>query len=193
MADPYIPSYAVPVAGFQSRKAAQLCAFFALKSPKCMIEKLKLIKLIYMAERAFVAENHMPMLYDELYSLPHGPICSSTLNGINGVIDVDMWQDFIARHGNIITPVRSFGADDFDELSEAEMEVAEAIWAQFGHMSASRIRNYSHDHCPEYTETLSLRIPIQYRDILEAMGDTDADVVEREIRDIRRAEGMLVA
>ena len=59
-------------------------AYFALKSGG-VIEKLKLIKLIIFRER-FLSEYHHPMLFDELYSLPHGPICSSTLNGIDGII-----------------------------------------------------------------------------------------------------------
>src|SRR5215204_5006759 len=79
------PSYAAPLVGFRPDKAAQLAAFFAVQSDG-MLDKLKLIKLIYMTERKFVGDNHCPMLFDELYSLPHGPICSSTLNGIDGIV-----------------------------------------------------------------------------------------------------------
>ena len=31
-------------------------------------------------------------------SLPHGPICSSTLYGIDGAIHEEIWSDFIARN-----------------------------------------------------------------------------------------------
>ena len=41
-------SYATPLVGFRSRKAAQLCAYFAGKNAGT-IEKLKLIKLLYFA------------------------------------------------------------------------------------------------------------------------------------------------
>src|SRR5690349_9448667 len=90
-------SYAyAPLVGFKSRKAAQLCAFFAIKAGG-LIEKLKLIKLVYLAERTCLKDWHRPILFDELFSLPHGPICSSTLNGIDGAVHAEMWAEFIAR------------------------------------------------------------------------------------------------
>jgi uncharacterized phage-associated protein len=85
MANATAPSWAAPLVGFKLKKAAQLAAYFSVQS-EGLIEKLKLIKLIYLTERRFIANHKHPMLYDELYSLPHGPICSSTLNGIDGVI-----------------------------------------------------------------------------------------------------------
>ena len=156
-----------------------------------MIEKLKLIKLIYLTERRFLGEYCHPMLFDELYSLPHGPICSSTLNGIDGVIHSATWDNFIARNGNIVVAMKKFERDDFDELSNAEVRAAKAVWDEFGHLTASQIRNYTHDNCPEYTETLKRRIPISYGDILTALGVEEADLIDREIGEMRRVESLL--
>jgi hypothetical protein len=132
------------------------------------------------------------MLFDEFYSLRHGPICSSTLNGIDGIIHAEIWSEFLARNGHIAVAVRKFLRDDLDELSDAEIEMAESIWKQFGHKTASQLRNYSHENCPEYTEVEKGRIPMSYRDILEAMGDPDAEEVDREIAQFRRAENALM-
>lgn len=186
------PAYAIPLVGFQSRKAAQLCVFFALKSGRGTIEKLKLIKLAYLSERECLGRHRHPMLFDEFYSLPHGPICSSTLNGINGVIHEDTWGEFLARNGNIVVALKSFARDDLDELSDAEIDVLESIWREFGGMTASQLRNYSHDNCPEYTEIESGRIPITYREVLEALGDPQAEDVDRDISEMRRAESVLL-
>jgi len=190
MSDNPTPSYAAPLVGFRSRKAAQLASFFALKAGG-RIEKLKLIKLIYMAERRFLKDHEHPMLFDELYSLPHGPICSSTLNGIDGIIHEDVWDQFIARNGNEISPVKRFTRDDFDELSDTEIDIANRIWTRFRRMTASQIRNYSHRNCPEYTEIDKGRIPISYREVLEALGNPAAEEIDREISDLRRAESIL--
>lgn len=189
-ADEPVLSLAVPLAGFRSRKAAQLSAFFAVLS-EGTIEKLKLIKLIYLTERQFLGEHYHPMLFDELYSLPHGPICSSTLNGIDGVIHGATWDSFIARNGNLVVAMKRFVRDDFDELNNAEIRVAEAIWKQFGRMTASQLRNYTHDNCPEYTETQRRRIPISYRDVLAALGVEEAEQVDREIGERRRVNSLL--
>ena len=183
-------SFAAPLVGFRSRKAAQLAAFFALKAGGS-IEKLKLIKLIYLTERRFLQDHEIPMLFDELYSLPHGPICSSTLNGIDGVIHDEVWEQYIARNGNEISPVRRLDRRDLDELSDAEVEIAGRIWTRFRGMTTSQLRNYSHQRCPEYTEIDRGRIPIPYRDVLEALGNPDAEEIDREISDLRRAESIL--
>jgi uncharacterized phage-associated protein len=189
--DPNFPNYLAPLVGFRSRKAAQLCALFALKS-QGVVEKLKLIKLIYFSERRVLAEHHRPMLFDELFSLPHGPICSSTLNGIDGAIHGHIWDDFVARNGNNIVAMKKFTRDDFDEVSDEELDAVEEVWRELGHMTASQLRNYSHNNCAEYTETTG-RVPIAYREVLEALGvpEAEAEIVERDIANVRREESAL--
>src|SRR2546430_17436847 len=88
--------------------------------------------------------------------------------------------------------MKKFTRDELDEISDAEMDVLDSIWKQFGHLTASQLRNYSHDHCPEYTETTG-RIPIAYREVLEALGvsEQDAEQIEREIAEFRREENAL--
>jgi len=184
------PPWAQPSAGFRSEKAAQICAYFATQSGGT-IEKLKLIKLVYLSERKFLSEYHHPMLFDEYYSLPHGPICSSTLNGINGIIHESLWDKYIARDGNIVVAVKSVERDDLDYISDAEMEVLHGIWNKFSGLTASQIRNYTHEHCPEYTETDKARIPISYRQIFEAIGENDATEIANEISEFVKLEGIL--
>ena len=185
-----IPPYAAPLIGYRSRKAAQLAAFFVTKSAG-QIDKLKLIKLLYLTERAFLANHELPMLCDELYSLPHGPICSSSLNAIDGIIHQDIWSQYLAKHGrDKVYVTKCVQRDDLDELSELELECAEVTWDQFAHMSAWAIRKWTHDHCPEYTETQG-RIPISYQQVLEALGDPNAADIDREINALRRAESAL--
>lgn len=186
------PPWATPVAGFRSRKAAQICVYFALKNDG-MVEKLKLIKLVYLAERQFLSEYHHPMLFDELYSLPHGPICSSTLNGMDGVIHEELWSDYIARNGNVVVAIKAISRDEMDEVSDAEMSIISHVWQTFGHMTASQLRNYSHENCPEYTETGKSRIPISYKQVLEALGEEDAESLANEIDEMIRLEGILSA
>lgn len=183
------PPWAIPLVGFRSRKGAQLCAYFAGKSAG-MIEKLKLIKLLYFAERKFLSENHHPILFDEYYSLPHGPICSGALNGIDGVIHGEIWDDYIARNGNVVVAIKTLSRDELDEVSDAELSVVDDIWQEFGHMTASQLRNYSHEHCPEYTETTG-RIPISYKQIFEALGEKDAGALADDIDKMVRLDGLL--
>lgn len=183
-------SWPQPSAGFRSKKAAQICAYFASRSGGT-IEKLKLIKLVYLSERKFLSEYHQPMLFDEYYSLPHGPVCSGVLNGINGMIHESLWDEYIARNGNIVVAVKSVGRNDLDHISDAEMAVLDGIWDEFSELTASQIRNHTHANCPEYTETDRARVPISYRQIFEAIGENDATNIANNISELVKLEGIL--
>jgi len=179
-----------PLIGFESRKAAQVAAYFALCAGG-EIEKLKLTKLLYLAERESMQRHDHPMFYDEFYSLKDGPVCSSALNGINGVIDPATWEQYLARSGNIIVPVKRFTRDDLDEVSNAEVAILDSLWGQFGKMSSGQIRQHTHDHCPEYTEVTKGRLPIQYVDVFKALGKDNADNLAESVSEVRRVESLL--
>lgn len=180
-----------PLIGFRSLKAAQAAAFFAARQG-ASIEKLKLIKLLYLAEREFIARHAMPMFFDEYYSLQHGPICSSALNGINGEIDTDVWSSLIRiSGGKDVSAVQSAERDRLDEISPAEWAVLEHTWHSFGHLTAAQIRNYTHKHCPEYVEVSRGRSPIKMIEILEALGMKNAREVDASITAAQRADVLL--
>lgn len=127
-----------PLVGFRSKKGAQVAAFFAAKERP--MEKLKLIKLIYLSEREFVSTYGEPMLYDELFSLPHGPICSSCLNAIDGKIEYQIWNEYLTKDGDKnISAMKKFEREELDELSDAEVDILNAVWDSFGFMTASQI------------------------------------------------------
>jgi uncharacterized phage-associated protein len=194
----YLPNFMLPLVGFKSRKAAQIVTFFALKSVtpnRGTIEKLKLIKLIYFSERESLKQHRLPMLFDEFYSLPHGPICSATLNGIDGKLDAGdegIWGEYIARNGNVVVAMKRFARDSLDAIHHKEVRILNYIWHRFGGMTASQLRNYSHENCSEYTEITEGRIPISYREVMVALGFTgaEADTVDDNVRNIRRKESV---
>lgn len=180
----------IPSAGFCSQKAAQICAFFVGQN-KGPIDKLKLIKLIYLSEREFLSKHNNPMLFDEFYSLPLGPICLNALNGINGRLkDISVWDKFILRNGNLVVNVEPINRDLLDHISDAEWEVLEGVWERFSNMNASELSNYIHENCPEYTET-GRRVRISYREILEALGEEDAIEIANDISNYMKFQGML--
>lgn len=180
-----------PLSGFKSRKAAQAAAYFASREGAA-IEKMKLIKLLYLAEREFVGRHEFPMFYDESYSLKDGPILSSALNGINGKLDPKVWGDYLTKHDNKNVSANSrYERDDLDEISIAEFAVLEATYASFGHMSAAQIRNYTHKNCSEYTEVVTGRMPILLFDILRALNVDAASEKADNIAAMVRAESLI--
>ena len=82
---------------------------------------------------------------------------------------------------------------ELDEVSDAEFDIVNDVWKQFGDYTASRLRNFTHDNCSEYTDIAKGRIPISYKEVLEATGTSppEAEAIEREISGLRREESAL--
>lgn len=177
-----------PLVGYRSEKAAQVVAYFLLKGGGKM-DKLKLVKLLYLTERESAQHRGRPMLYDEYYSLKHGPICSSSLNGLNGELDVEVWSRYIAKDGRKDVYVCKGVAQAYlDQLSRSDIDIIARVWESFGWMTASQIRNWTHRHCAEYVEVEAGRLPITLKQMALAIGYPDADAFENEVAEYRSAE-----
>lgn len=174
-----------PVSGFRSGKAAQIAAYFVSMAGG-EIEKLKLAKLMYLAEREHLDRFERPMTMDELYSLPHGPVCTSSLNGIDGRFSSKEWS-IIKAHGRDRILGRKVSRDDLDEVTNAEYKVLETVWGTFGSMSAGQVRTWTHkpENCPEYVEVTKSRLPISYEDVLRSLGKANAREISLEIAEAR--------
>lgn len=160
---------------FETRKATQLVAFFCKKQGG-EIDVLKLVKLVYLADRKFMAECGYPITNDKHVSMPHGPANSITLNLIDGNIESPIWSELLAtREGNKIALHRELLADDDDEFSDAEIECMEGIWADFGHMTKYEIRDWTHDNCPEWEDPNGSSTPIPISRILQFLGIENAE------------------
>lgn len=146
---------------------------------------MKLIKLLYLAERRALIQWGRPITFDWYYSLPHGPVLSFTLNKINSPADENSyWHQYISeRQGH---EVRLLGTAPNDQLSPAEEKLLESIYEEFGHLDQFQLRDYMHAHLPEWRDPNGSRLPIEIRDILLAEGYSESDV--REVEDALQAE-----
>lgn len=183
----------MPVPGYNVRKAAQVTAFFAKKQGGA-IQVLKLAKLLYLADREFMALYDIPILFDFLVSMPHGPVTSMTLNYINGMEEQrNHWEDFVvARAGNMVgTTKEDMSLDELDEMSDAEMHVLETVWDQFGHMTAWQLRNHTHTHCPEWEDPHGSSYPIPYERVLKFLGKERSAEIAEEIDSLRSLDKFL--
>lgn len=175
--------------GFDHSKSVQVVAFFVRKAGG-MADKLKLVKLLYLAERLSFRKRGKPMNFDSYFSLPHGPIGSSALNGMDGLLDDSAWEAVHqADNRQDVTLVEDVSED---RLSRADRVILDEIWGEFGHMTASQIRNWTHLHCPEYVEVdEGSRLPIDISEILRVVGVPDADNAARDLRRLQKEVGRL--
>lgn len=184
------PAYKPEAAlGFDHLKSVQTIAYFVRKAGGSA-EKLKLIKLVYLADRLSFTRRGKPINFDSYFSLPHGPVASSALNGMDHNLSEPAWEALaMAENRKDITIVDEV-ADD--HLSRADRAILDETWSQFGGMTSSQIRNWTHKHCAEYVEVeLAKSLPIDLSEILAQVGVQNPDDAARDIRMLQKEVGRL--
>lgn len=178
---------------FNEQKTAQMAAFFLGKTEEKQMPHLKLMKLLYLADRESVRLSGWLMTGDYMVSMPHGPVLSQTLNLMDG--DVESvpggWEYWVSdKENHELSLRRSFAQDDLDEISRAEMNVLSSVWVKFGSMGRWEIRDWTHEHCGEWTDPRGSSRPIRFYDLAIAVGfDTEtADVISQRMCEERRMD-----
>jgi uncharacterized phage-associated protein len=172
---------------FSERKAAQIAAFFIFKEGG-ELGILKLIKLMYLAERESFTRYGEPITGDTFYSLDHGPILSSTLDHINNLTESAPggWESWIKDRENHLVSLQQNGdpTPNLTELSDADLEILAHVWDQYGHMTGSQLRNLTHQICEEWEDPNGSRLPIPYGRILKCVGHKDHEVIKELLQRI---------
>lgn len=123
------------------KKILNAIIFFASKSPHAKINRLKLMKLLWLADRIHLNRYGRLILRDDYNALPHGPVPSKTMDftklPIENSFDVN---DFI------IIAKRNFDPMFF---SKSDIEVMEFVWEKYGSMTQFALRDFSHNF-PEW-------------------------------------------
>lgn len=158
---------------FNERKAAQMAAFFLGQNPEGRMPHLKLIKLLYLADREAVRNFGFPISGDRMVSMPHGPVLSMTLNLMDGDIEScpGGWEDWISDKENHEISLRQpLNTETLDEIAPAELEVLRAVWQKFGFMGKWEIRDWTHNHCSEWEDPLGSSNPIPFERLAQSVG-----------------------
>jgi uncharacterized phage-associated protein len=180
--------------GYNVRKAAQVVAYLANKAPHARLNILKAIKLIYLADRESMRQSGFPILDETHVSMPQGPVNSTTLRFANGELEHLDWSKLIADRANHDLSATAEGqACDWDELSEAELQVLDKVWQDFGHMSQFALRDWTHDaaNLPEWEDPNGSSTPIPLRRILQSLAVENAEAHSQAIEDQRQINQLL--
>jgi uncharacterized phage-associated protein len=162
---------------FSESVVTQMAAYL-LKKRGNRMAFIKLIKLLYLAERKAVSKWGEPISGDHFVSMPHGPVLSQTYELIRSQPapgEVSPWHDLIKDEDNYEVSL-SRDVEDFDELSKAEMRILDEIYAEYGKMGRFQIRDFTHDCCQEWEDPNGSSFPIKLESILRAMGRDEEQV-----------------
>lgn len=137
---------------FDHKKATQAINYFATKEGN-QIGKLKLIKLIYLADRYHLRRYGRPIANDTYLAMPLGPVCSSIkdIAEFSDFLD-DTEREYASRYlqrGERPHSITSIAQVDEDVFSDSELEALNFAYTEFGAYQASALVEITH-HYPEW-------------------------------------------
>lgn len=157
------------------------------------MEKLKLMKLLYLADRRFLLEFGVPIFYDNHVSMPNGPALSRTLNLMNdetGPSEMAFWRSMIAGPSGPKHTMSAIQEVEPEHLSPFEVKVITSIQRDHSETGVWELRDllHTHDHCPEWSDPKGSSKPIRIREILEKWGrdPAQAETVESYVSAMRQ-------
>lgn len=158
---------------FDLDKALEAMAYIVRRLGR--VDKVKLMKLVYIADRENFLRNGYPITGDSLWAMPWGPVSSGCLDAVNGQLwpaaQNDRLFEFLHLDDNVVTlkhaPATSL-------LSTAEKAVLDGVLSQHGATPTWTLVEQTHAY-PEYREVYvedSSR-PIPFESILKHYGTED--------------------
>jgi uncharacterized phage-associated protein len=99
-----------------------------------LITPMKLQKLLYYAQAAFLALKDVSLFDDEIEKWPHGPVVRS------------VYQKYSFLGANGIDPLRTSHGEE--KISNADERLLEAVYEKYSQFSASALRNKTHLEAP---------------------------------------------
>ena len=142
------------VCEFDYKKATQAINYLARREGG-QIDKLKLIKLIYLAERYHLRRHGRPIVNDTYVAMKFGPVASS-------VKDIaEMSSDFLddqekAYAQAYIQPngrsnIHSLAEVDDELFSDSELEALDFAYSEFGSLHQLKLVDLTHEY-PEWKQ-----------------------------------------
>lgn len=180
-------------AWFDPLKAAQVAHYFCDKAGG-ELNVVKLVKLIYLADRVHMKKYGFPILNDRLVSMPHGPVNSLTYNYIGGNLRSAAWADYIAdKADHKVARTAKRSEEELDALSAAELKSLKSIWKKFGQMDPWELRDWTHDHCPEWEDPQGSSSGIPHARVLKFLKVDDATHFADEIENERTVDELFAS
>lgn len=158
---------------FYERRSTQATAFLIRRNGD-RLNYMKLIKLLYLADRAALVQWQQPITGDTYLFLPNGPVLDMILDKISGGPNPksqDYWSDSIGKSLNDPYAVTAKDSLGYDELSTRELSLLEAIDEKFKGFSQWDMVEYCCQSLPELNKGNRSFGPKTIQDIVKASSE----------------------
>jgi hypothetical protein len=152
------------------------------------IDYLRLVKLIYLADRESIIRRGVPIVGGHYHSMKKGPTVSEIMNFVGTRTAPDWKKTISPRHGAKLSLLCDW--PDYGALSDAEIELLDHTVGAHRSRTTEELVEWCHENCSEYEEVPSgRRKPIAVEAILKAAGKTRKQI-EKVIQDANEIEEM---
>jgi hypothetical protein len=162
-------------------KATQVAAIL-LELNGGEMDYAKCIKLIYNIEREALNRWLRPVIFDDLFSLPHGQVVSKTLDRakFENQSNKSFWRDHLVTDSN--DNIRLIKECGREKLSRAEIDLTKEIFQKYKDKTTRQMFDEYKDPklFPEWKDPHRSSIETTYSDLLHLLGKTQEQIKEFE-------------
>ncbi len=174
--------------GFDRRKAIQAVAFLLKTRPDARDNYMRLLKILYMADRESIKETSTPITGDRFVCMEHGTMLNRLLNLVKHedspilkTADYEDWNTHFVREGEY--DIRLVSDPGIGALCEYEIRKLEEVAKRYRNHSQWDMREETHK-LPEYHDPGRSSVLISLKQFLETIGLGDrADQIIEEAED----------
>lgn len=176
---------------YDEPKAAEAAAFLLLQAGGSL-PFIKLLKLLYLAERLSFQRYGVPLTGDHFVSMKNGPVLSETYDRIKGEVQsrAGGWNSWVRDQADYLVGLpddrQGTTQDDLGELSRSDVTVLQEVWQQYGGLDRWDLVKLTHE-LPEWEHPGSSSVPIKWQTLFRAVGYSDqaAAALVRQLEDQR--------
>lgn len=155
------------------------------------IDKIKLIKLLYLADKYHLRKYGRTITEDSYYAMEYGPVASTVLDILNNTLITNDPRS-LAKINKYITQyleiqkntIRSKEKVDFAYLSKSDIEALNFVYEKVGNMPSFDLSKYTHK-TPEYKKHEEVlirgkkkRAPMNFEEWFKESDDVAAKATE---------------
>ena len=168
------------VSRFDEQKATD-AATLLLRRAGGQLTRLELIKLLYFADREATKRYNRPICGGRYVSMEYGPVLSEVYDLITGNQPSEVWA---ARICTVERDVILREDHPPSAVSEAELNVLEAMSDEWGNQRTGEIIDYGHN-LAEWTDPGGSSVLIEPLQFLKAIRKTDQEIsdIAEEVRE----------
>ncbi|MFZ4508976.1 MAG: Panacea domain-containing protein [Fimbriimonas sp.] len=181
---------------FRKQKTIEAASFLIgiLDPEGTGIPYIKLIKLLYIADREMLRRKRHTLTGDDHWAMKYGPVLGKTLELIKGT-DADWSQHF--RTDLDAKVISAAGRESLGALSRVDHAVLKEVADSHGHLPWQDLVELTHEF-PEWKPVNKGRLRISLWDMAKAVGFSDGEAKEvveynAELREIQQFQDQIRA